>query len=186
MPLVEILNSLFQEGITVSHTKIRKIKFITCHILGDNLGMNSLFGFTESFVANYYCRICRSNKLEMGSQQTKNIEFMRNPVNYLEDVVIQNVSITGVKEDSVWNNIINFHVTKNIYVDIMHDILEGVCHYDLSNIILNCIIDRKLFTLSDLNTFIRTFNYGPLNRNKKNYDITLEMLKKNKNLFQKL
>lgn len=179
-PIIQILNSLFDNGISVNHSKIRTIKFITCHVLGDNLGLNSLFGFTENFVAHFYCRICRLNRDEMRLQPSENCDALRNIQNYKSDVATCNVSLTGIKEESVWNNLRNFHVTKNLSVDIMHDLLEGVCHYDLCQIILNFINVHKYFSLAELNSFIETFNYGPLNRNRKIDSITIEMLNKNK------
>lgn len=36
------------------------------------------------------------------------------------------VTITGIKEDSCLNALEYFHVTENVGVDIMHDVLEGV------------------------------------------------------------
>lgn len=50
--------------------------------------------------------------------------IIRNSLNYYSDVVINNVSQTGVKEKCVWNDLNSFKVTDNNCVDIMHDMLE--------------------------------------------------------------
>ena len=41
----------------------------------------------------------------------------------------------------------------------MHDIFEGVCHYNLTNVI-NYFIQKKVFTLDQLNTIKTKFSYG--------------------------
>lgn len=48
----------------------------------------------------------------------------------------------------------------NVCLDPMHDVLEGVCRYNMANI-LNVLINQdKLFTLETLNDRIRFFDYG--------------------------
>lgn len=63
---------------------------------------------------------------------TENAEFLRNEKNYEEDLQILDVSANGIKENSIFNEIANFHIMKNYSVDIIHDLLEGVCCYDLT------------------------------------------------------
>lgn len=46
----------------------------------------------------------------------------------------------------------------------MHDILEGICQYDLGLILHQFIQVNKYFSLSELNNRIKGFNYG-LNKN---------------------
>lgn len=62
MPLITILNELYHKGIEVSFNEIKTIKFITTQLVGDNFGLNSILGFTESFVASHYCRMCDLKK----------------------------------------------------------------------------------------------------------------------------
>lgn len=31
-------------------------------LLGDNLGLNQMLGFVQSFRANYFCRFCKTNR----------------------------------------------------------------------------------------------------------------------------
>lgn len=42
----------------------------------------------------------------------------------------------------------------------MHDLLEGVCHYDLSFILEELISVKKYFTLETLNDRVQNFDYG--------------------------
>jgi len=55
-----------KNGITIVVNSIStKIYFVLGLILGDNLGLNSMLGFVQSFSANYYCRIlcCHTNMI---------------------------------------------------------------------------------------------------------------------------
>jgi hypothetical protein len=44
--------------------------------------------------------------------------------------------------------------------DAMHDILEGVLHYGVKEMLKEFIFVEKLFTLDELNRRISTFDYG--------------------------
>ena len=48
---------------------------------------------------------------------------------------------SGVKSDCIFNFLWWFHVLKNVAVDLMHDLLEGVLNYVMARILL------ALFTL---------------------------------------
>jgi len=96
-------------------------------------------------MANYPCRFCKSNKLECNFSTVKDVSKLPNKENYCNDLEINNVSLTGLKGPSIWNELPDFHVTSNSSVDIMHDVLEGVCNYDLSFILLAFINDLKYF-----------------------------------------
>jgi len=110
-------------------------------IVGDNLGLHSILGFSESFMANFPCRFCKTSKADCNTQTTQNNNSLRNMTNYSEDLIINNLALTGIKEPCIWNNVINFHVTNNFSVDLMHDCLEGVCSYDLSEILKSFILN---------------------------------------------
>lgn len=87
---------------------------------------------------------------------------IRNIDNYNIDIATQNFSETGIYKESILNTIQSFHVTQNFCVDIMHDLYEGVCHYDMCHIIKYFINTAKLFTLDTLNDRKSNFNYGPI------------------------
>lgn len=99
-------------------------------LLADSLRFHSITGFTESFNANYYCRFCKEHKLVMKRQVRKNLLLLRNKENYEADILINNISLTDIKNRCVWNELQTFHVITNLFVDLMHDLLKGVCHYD--------------------------------------------------------
>ncbi|KAG4065943.1 hypothetical protein HA402_000002 [Bradysia odoriphaga] len=176
-PVIEMLNELYLTGINVNYGKIRKVKFIVTLILGDNLGLNAILGFTQCFVANYYCRFCILRRDVLQTLLFEDLKSLRNYENYCHHVILDKLSEKGISEECVFNNLCKFHVTRNFSVDILHDFLEGVCHYDLCNIIIN-LINKKYFTLDELNSNIMYHNYGPFTKNKKIDPITVENLEK--------
>lgn len=178
-PVIEELNRLDSQGITVVHSTFEGIKFKAVLILGDNLGLNGILGFVESFSANFHCRFCKEIKHVMHIQVKENIAALRNEFNYKQDVTTDNVSETGVKEECVFNDLNGFHATTNFSVDLLHDWLEGGLNFDLCNII-NVFVKKGYFTLHELNHLIKSHNYGPCIKNKSIDDITTEMLDKDK------
>jgi len=87
---------------------------------------------------------------------------MRNKINYASDLLLNYLSSTGIKERCVWNDLISFTVTDNFSVDIMHDMLEGVCKFDIGLILKQMIFDFNYFSFETLNNRIEAFNYGSL------------------------
>lgn len=133
--LIEELTSLQSHGISIDTNEGTKtIYFSICFFLGDTLGLNMILGFTESFRANYYCRFCKSNRSEMQTNCMQIDEKLRTKTNYEDDLQIDNITLTGIKEVCIWNEIPSFHVTENFSVDIAHDIFEGVVLFDFIEI----------------------------------------------------
>ncbi|CAG9763652.1 unnamed protein product [Ceutorhynchus assimilis] len=124
--LLDELSFLESNGIQIcTGTKTEKIYFALALVLGDNLGMNSILGFNESFVANYFCRICKMSKDDTFFSCSQDSLLLRNSLNYEHDLVeIQDNSKTGIKEECVFHVLNNYNLTKNISVDPMHDLLE--------------------------------------------------------------
>lgn len=161
--LISSIQYLENSGIDITiENKNYIVYFKMILILGDNLGLHSIFNFSESFMANYPCRFCKSSKLECNFATVQDVSKLRNIENCCNDMEINNVSLTDLKGPSIWNKIPNFHVTSNFSVDIMHDVLEDVCNYDLSFILLPFINDLKYFSLDTLNNRIQYFSYGPI------------------------
>lgn len=113
-------------------------------------------------MANFSCRFCKSNKSDCNHQLVQIDENLRNEVNYSTDIAINNLSLTGIKELCVFHEIQSFHVTNNYAVDIMHDILEGVCKYDIGMMLKVMVYNLNYFTIDTLNNRIESFNYGTI------------------------
>lgn len=160
-PVINELKDLQDNGILV-HTANgnQRVHFCLCLLLADNLGFHSITGFTESFNANYYCRFCKEHKLVMRTQVRENVLLLRNRENYEADIFINDVSLTGIKDRCVWNGLPTYHVVTNLVADLMHDILEGVCHSDFCALLEEMIFVKKYFTLETLNDRIQNFDYS--------------------------
>lgn len=126
-----------------------------------------MLGYVECFNSNFFCRLCKMPKFLCQSSCIEDRTLLRNINNYTTDIEINNCKATGIKEESIWNKLNYFHVVKNLVVDVMHDLLEGVCWYDLIFVIEALIKKYNFFTLDILNYRILTFNYGPVNKKNK-------------------
>ena len=87
-------------------------------LLGDNIGLHSILGFVESFSANKFCRFCLIERKNLHTIFNERDCVLRNETNYDMLLLEKNVSISGIKEYCVFNKIDNFHVVKNLTVDI--------------------------------------------------------------------
>ncbi|KYQ54177.1 hypothetical protein ALC60_13453 [Trachymyrmex zeteki] len=159
-PIINELRDLETNGIVIQTDSEYTIYFALCQILGDNLGQHVVTGFVESFNADYYCRFCKEHKSIMRRQLRENILVFRNRINYEDDVLTNNVSQIGIKTRCIWHVLNSYHVTENLECDIMHDLFEGVCHYDLCPILDYLINHMGFFNLETLNDRIQNFDYG--------------------------
>lgn len=178
--LVEEIRKLEHDGIEIETSSgSRIVHFILGLVLGDNLGMNTVLGFS-AFGATFFCRFCKDAKEITHKCYQENLTNLRNFENYEVDIAIDNFRLTGVKEQCVFNVIDSFHATTNFCVDVMHDLFEGICHYDLAHILNYCIKTKKYFTLKTLNMRKQTFNYGELEIGNTCREITDSHLAKSK------
>jgi hypothetical protein len=157
--VVEEAIDLEKNGIVVElNGQTRTIQFVFCLILGDNLGLNEILGYICSFVGNYPCRICKVVREILVKQTKEDPSLLRNATNYKTDLQSRSPSTTGIKSQCPLSKIPSFNVWENIAMDIMHDIFEGVAHYNLLEIITNFL--QEFFTLEMLNDRIQNFDYG--------------------------
>lgn len=161
--LISQLNEMEHDGIFLdtANGKI-KIRFILGLILGDNLGLNSLLGFSKSFSSTFFCRFCKAPKQLTQEMNIEEQIYLRNVENYEDDLKKYSAAETGIIENSPFNNITSFHVIENYAVDIMHDFFEGICHYDICHIIRHYTQNTKYFSLDIFNLRKQNFNYGLL------------------------
>ncbi|XP_016663981.2 uncharacterized protein LOC107885069, partial [Acyrthosiphon pisum] len=184
---IQKINDLESSGVEVTvDNKLFKVYFNLALVVGDNLGLHSILGFSESFISNYPCRFCRSSKEECHKMLFKINDKLRTIDNYATDVDVENVSLTGIKELCIWNSIESFHVVNNLSVDLMHDLLEGVCNYDMSGILRSFILDSKYFSVETLNSKIQLFDYGPIEIRNRPPLISEQALKSTKSMACKM
>lgn len=181
--LIDELNFLSREGIRITVNGCEKVVYFQLTlILGDNLGLNSILGMVESFKANHFCRICKIPSEISRMQFIEDTEYLRTFENYDEDVASGIVESTGIKEKCVFNQVDGFHITTNLTVDLLHDIQEGICKYDLREIIYNFVFVKHYFTMEQFNDYIRNFKLGPLESSNKPPPIGMHRVKNRVNM----
>lgn len=158
--LVDELNELSKEGLQFVFNNVTyTIVFQLGMFVGDNLGLNQIFDIVSSFKTDYCCRICKATKTEMEEMVKEDVSLLRDEKNYAHDVEIDDPEQTGIYRESVFNSIDNYHIAVNFTGDAMHDLLEGVMKYVLSNIIHH-FLKKKNFTLEFLNLQIKNFKFN--------------------------
>ncbi|XP_033112600.1 uncharacterized protein LOC117113392, partial [Anneissia japonica] len=160
LPLVNDLIELETVGVYINSDVYSGIvKGSIAQLTGDNLGVNGICGFVESFVGNYCCRHCKMHRNDLQYSLVEQQDLLRTRDNYEVDVLQNDPSQTGIKSSCPLNELHNFHVTKNFSPDIMHDLLEGVCSLEV-HLVLAALIEDNYFTLDLLNSRITSFDYG--------------------------
>lgn len=131
------------------------IYFSLLGIIGDNLGLHEILGFTMNF-KDAKARNCLSNKGIRVKQCKENIKSIRTKATYNKHSKLQS---NGIKETCIFNDLLSYHAIDNMTVDIMHDFYEGICRYVMGKVLKN-LIKNKYFTLKNLNWKIKFFYYG--------------------------
>ena len=171
-PLIDDLKILETTGIQLPFIN-EPLFGSVIQITGDNLALNGLLGFVESFSATYCCRFCLTNKEEIQSVFTENNPglVLRSKELYVEhcnalseDPTLP--SVYGVKKACVLNSLHYFHSSDNYTVDIMHDLLEGVVQYELK-LFFQYLIKNGYASIKTLLHRVQSFNYGFLERKNK-------------------
>ncbi|CAG9773530.1 unnamed protein product [Ceutorhynchus assimilis] len=156
-PFIDKLTFLEKNGIKVEYEgKSVLVYFSLFLLIGDNLGIHAMTGFSESFSGEFSCRVCLCDKTMCKKLSLENTELLRNELNYNEDV---RNKAHGVREWCFWNQLSNYHNIENISFDIMHDLYEGICRYDMGHILYSLIYEKKYFTLEQLNKRIKYFGH---------------------------
>jgi len=159
-PVLDELNFLEEQGIEVSvNNETRRIHFALCLIIGDKLGVNFILGLVECFTANYWCRICKVHREVAQDDITERPEKIRTQDDHERHVRNNDPTSSGVKDKCIWDELKSFKVTNNIFADIMHDILEGVCNYSMS-FIVSYMVKKKWIGYEELNDLVQGFYYG--------------------------
>ncbi|XP_063357730.1 uncharacterized protein LOC134675057 isoform X1 [Cydia fagiglandana] len=155
--LTEDLRSLETRGVYIKECN-QIIYGTLLTIIGDNLGSHTIGGFVENFNVKYFCRFCLIEK-EPFAQNPILLGKKRTIEDYNEDVKISNqlhedgsssVHNRGVKQDSVFNQIENYHVIDGLPPCLGHDLFEGVVQFDIA-LAINYFINNKSFTPNFLN-----------------------------------
>lgn len=127
---------------------------VTC----DNLALNGLFGFIESFSSSYFCTMCYATSDEIQRCFREEMFQRRTPQEYYKDLAglvaaqkASKVHCRGIKRNCKLNDIAGFHVTENFSLDIMHIVMEGIVPVELGCILSGLCISDKCVSLDTVN-----------------------------------
>nr|XP_029732242.1 uncharacterized protein LOC115268372 [Aedes albopictus] len=162
----EVLHTLIEEIIHLEKNplqirvqgEVRSIYFLFGGLRGDNLGLNSILDYSKSFVANHPCRICSMDLDNIRKCTVDNAALYRTEESYNMALENGRFSETGIRKNSVFNTIPNFHVTDLKIVDCMHDFYEGFAHDALASCISD-FITNGYFSLHILNQRVQRFDF---------------------------
>lgn len=161
--IVNEINYLATTGLHLSEDKV--IKGTLVNFAFDNLAGNECFGFYLSFNANYFCRMCTSTKLEckqLLEQSTAKLRTFSHYNTHVNNYENQIEPDFGYKKYCVLNDIEHFHILTNWSVDIMHDVMEGLIVFLLTNV-FEYIVKKNILSEGKLKHKLLSFNYGILN-----------------------
>lgn len=158
--IIKEFNYLRTRGLSIKVNGVEtRIYFQLVLVLGDNLGLNEVFGFVPSFKDTIFCRICRAIPEQWQNMSCEVKSVLRNKINYEADVAMKNSKITGIVERCTFNLVIGFDIMDNVSFDMMHDYLHGALNYILRSIIFDFVLKKKIFDLDSLNRRIQDFEY---------------------------
>ncbi|KAG5672983.1 hypothetical protein PVAND_003067 [Polypedilum vanderplanki] len=155
-PLINIFKELEEEGIELEIDGENKtVFFVMGRVIGDNLALNEILGFSKSFNANRFCRMCDAQKQQTQAISISSESDLRSKEQYEVALSMNDAKETGVYETCYFNELKNFHCTENICCDILHDVFEGLAKYDLALCLKAIIDDKNLPTITlDKNKYI--------------------------------
>jgi hypothetical protein len=134
-------------GLTTVYASLGQI---TC----DNLALNGMLGFIESFSSDFFCTICYATQDEV--QKFFRSDFFKRRTIADYDTDVSKIShaqksgknhYRGVKGDCVLNKIDGYHVTDNWSLDIMHIVLEGIVPVEIGCILYGLCVENKMMSL---------------------------------------
>ena len=134
-------------------------------VAGDNLALNSLLGFIESFSVDYFCTVCTATQSDIQCKFYETDFNMRTITTYNEDIACVTGSKSsrklvhshGVKTRCVLNEVSGFHAVKNFSLDIMHIVLEGIVPVELSCVLFYLCNNHQAVSLAEINRRVLSF-----------------------------
>ncbi|KAJ8666240.1 hypothetical protein QAD02_007902 [Eretmocerus hayati] len=155
--LIHELIKIRKHGIKITvKGKVYEIYLILSLVLGDNLRVNSLLAYTSSFTNTYCCRICEASPDGIRGMVREISKLIRTKEKYESDI-LQNCTSRGLTGYSLFNEVPDFHVLK-AYVDVMHDVFEGVVPTVMSKILIVLIVNEKCVKVKDINDAFDKFD----------------------------
>lgn len=173
---IDKILTTFVEDVKVLESNGMKVSFAEepvfgtmAQVTGDNLGLNSILGYVDSFSAHHYCRMCLIDKATapmVFSESDPRVILRTKLTNeqhysYLVENPREN-SCLGLKHNSILNSLSYFNVSDNFVFDIMHDILEGVAQYEIK--LLFEYLNQNFISNENILQRVYAFNYGCMDK----------------------
>ena len=190
-PLIEDLNMIATQGITMLINGIERTfhgALLLC--LGDNLGLNTLGGFKQSFsFAFRFCRTCYVTKSDYKSLSESSTVKLCSSEKHAQDCGF----LSGPTEDhysrTYGNNRRSILMDIPMYSmfhgglphDVMHGILEGIAPLQMALLLHHIILNRYL-TLEEYNFRLKNFDYGYTETNRPQAIASRQILTEGKHL----
>ena len=148
----------------------------------DSLAAHELLGFLSPS-ATMLCRLCKATRESIQVHFEEDDFEMRGIDDHDDSVSAATCRshgdpLTGVRTSCHLDQLQNFHCVKNFNLDIMHDMLEGVCPYEAKLLLFQFIFIDKFFTLTELNQRIKSFHYSLDDRKNKPTTLQYERLRR--------
>lgn len=179
--LVCDLNKISKDGLIL---ETATFKGALLAFLGDNMGSHSIGGFKESMSFSYrFCRSCLTTQEQSRTIFTAGGFEARTPAEHKRHCALlsgplkhHHSMVYGINRESALESAEHFSVSTGLPHDIMHDLLEGAFLYEVKALLLYCI-DQKYFSVSTLNSQLRSFDFGYSESSNKPTPIDLVALK---------
>ncbi|XP_064469848.1 uncharacterized protein LOC135384580 [Ornithodoros turicata] len=163
-PLIKEISHLQQHGLQITvdgRTRVDKICILG--IVGDNLSLNRIGGFSSSFGSGHFCRFCVTDSKYINKVTSEHNCQIRTASVHEDHIAAVEADHTksrlyGVVARSPLLHIPDFDVTQQLLPDAMHDILEGGIAFVLKHVLMS-LADSGLISASSLKV-ISTFKYG--------------------------
>jgi hypothetical protein len=133
-----------------------------CQVTCDNLALNSMLGFIESFSCDFFCTMCYA-KQDMIQKCFRSEMFQKRTVaEYNVDVsdvsdAVGKIHVRGVKRYCILNEIEGYHVTQNYGLDVMHIVVEGIVPFELGCILFGLSVENKIVNIDTVNSDLAVF-----------------------------
>lgn len=184
-PLIRDLKKLETEGITVVTRggKEYSWKGGLAFICGDNKSQHELLGMRRTFSSGRICRFCMADYRQLDDLLSEEDCVLRTPAAHAMHLAAalanpeENISLYGVAEPSPFAALQVPSITELFAPDIMHDSIQGLVTFHLTELIRS-LHRRRVVRLPSIINALNRFKYGKNLRDSKPRSISSKFMSK--------